>query len=172
MIIKRTLTESFRRSIDRQETEIFPIAFITLRHKSLTEPVRIVSNSENMIVAGNEYIGFEFSITILTDNDRPPRAQLEVQNVDRKIGAILLDIYDPPELELQIYSSDQFDESVIPHVAFDVDATFEYQALNLYLVDVSISGDTVSGVLKTWEYTQETYPSVFATEDRTPGLYW
>ena len=177
MNIKRELTSGFREVIDAQESADFPIIFLEIKHSQLIKPIRIVQNSVDIKlrvadVNADAYQGFYFDITILSDTDRPPSAQLKVQNVERKIGAILLDLVNPPVIDMWIYSSARFNETVIPHVPFDLIPAYEFQALNLYLVDVSIAGDFVTGTLKTWEYTQEVYPAVMATEDRFPGLFW
>lgn len=173
----REISESFREAIDTQESEVFPIVFLEIKHPSLSESVRIVQNGANIKLDAADpdsraYQGFDFDISILADSDKPPSAQLRVQNIDRQIGVVLLDISEPAIIDMRIFSSALFDESVTPHEPLAPNPVAEYTALNLYLIDVEIKNDFVTGTLKTWEYTQETYPTIFATEDRTPGLYW
>lgn len=177
MTVERTLSPEFLEAMERQETDVFPLIFLRIRHPSLQDEIRLVNNgSDIVLVAGDTgtkvYKGASFEITVLSDGERAATATLSCQNVDLVIGNALIDAYDPARIDIEIYSSALFDESTIPHPPIAPNPAWEYQALYLFLVDASIKNDSVSGTLRGWDYTQETYPGIVATEDRFPGLFW
>lgn len=171
MSIKRDIPATARTAYDEQESEVFPIVFLTIRHPTLMQPIRVVSDPEYFMLGGHEYIGFTFDITILSDTEAPPISRLSIQNVDRIIGRTVLRATDTIRMDMLIINSDQFDLTATPRVPLG-DPEYVYRARQLHLTDVD--GDTIrlSGTLRTWNYTQETWPAQRATENRTPGLYW
>lgn len=46
-----------------------------------------------------------------------------------------------------------------------------YQARYLYLTEVNGDPLSLSGRIRSWDYSQEPYPGVFATQDRCPALF-
>lgn len=174
---QRSISDDFRESIQQQESEVFPLIFVRIRHPAFSHELRFVKNGADIKLNSADstqqtYIGAEFDINVISDGENTPTAQFSAQNVDRILGQALLDTSDPARIDIEIYSSALFDETVIPHVPIDPDPQFEYQSLYLWLTDVSIMGDFVSGTLKGWDYTQENYPSLSATEEVCPGLFW
>lgn len=174
-MLYRTIPDVVRREVDRQESaETYPV-FLRISHRDLAEDIRVVSDPENYVLNGLEYTGFEFDIKLLSDGEGMPKAQLSVQNVDRKIGQTVLKVVDPVRLEIQIVAGSQFDVSVFPRVPFavlDEDVPRMYRAKQLYLTEVEGDEMTLTGTIRSWDYTQETWPAIRATESRFPGLYW
>ncbi len=171
MTIKRDIPGSFRAAIEYEQTADFPLVFLTITHSELAEPIRVVNDPENFMLDGKEHTGFDFKIELLTDNDQPPRAQLTVQAVDRRISNTLLKIVNPAQIELQVIDSGQFNLDVSPRTEI-MTAVRAYRARKLYLADVTGDKLMVSGTLRSWDYTQDTWPALRATEARFPGLYW
>lgn len=172
MTVNRTLSTTFNEAINQQESAEFALVFLDIRHPSLGDVIRVVSNSQNIDINGKLYQAFQFDIKILSDTEQTAKSQITVQNVDRVIGQALLDAVNPPVVDLTIYSSARFDESVVPHTAIDNPPQFEYQALNLFLTETTIDGNSVTGTLRSWDYMQESYPGIRATEENCPGLFW
>lgn len=171
MIIKRDIPGTFRAAVEYEATADFPLIFLTITHAELSEPIRVVSDPEIFMLDGFQHIGFEFQIELLNDNDAPPRAQLTIQTVDRRVSTILLRVADPPMIEIQVIDSGQFDLSVLPRTEI-LSAVRLYRARKLYLSDVSGDKLSVTGTLRSWDYTQDTWPALRATEARFPGLFW
>lgn len=177
MTVERTLTPAFREAMEKQETEAFPLIFLRIRHPSLVDEIRLVRNGSDVVLNASDtgelvYKGADFQVNILSDGEGSATAQLQVQNVDLEIGNALIDAFDPARIDLEIYSSALFNESVVPHPPIVPNPAYEFQALYLFLVEASIRDDFVTGTLRGWDYTQETYPGIVATEDRFPGLFW
>ena len=170
-MIDRDIPSATREQIEQQETSEIVLVFLTITHPTLREPIRVVSDPENFMLDGHEYIGFMFDITLLNDDDRPPRAKLSVQNVDRIIGQVVLEAFNPARVEIKVIAGDQFDLSVSPRTPIGEPALM-YHAHQLYLTEVEGNAQTVSGTLRSWDFTQEVWPGMRATETRMPGLYW
>ena len=136
----------------------------------LTTPIRVVNDPKDHTYGGETYTGFMFDIEILSDTDQPPRAQVSVQNVDRQIGEALRQTTDPIRCTITICPGSEFDQTVDPRTEIGT-AAVVYQATDLYLVDVEVDAMYVRGVLMLWDYSQEQWPSVMATQDRMPGLF-
>lgn len=170
--MKREVTAQTRIEIERQESEEFLPIFVTIEHKSLSVPIRIVTNTKDIVLDGNVYQGFEFNISLLTDSENMPSARLSVQNVDGKISAAILDALDPPKFEIQVVAIRHFDESVVPHTEIEPDSPREYRGRNLYLTNVSGDSSFISGTLRSWDYRQEVWPGERTNEIHFPGLYW
>lgn len=171
MTFKRNVPASVRADIEREANSDALLVFITITHPDLLEPIRVVNDPENFTLSGALHVGFEFRIELLSDNDSPPTARLTIQNVDRRIGDTLLRTVNPPRIELQIVAASEFDTTVSPRTELGTAARI-YRAQHLYLTDVSGDKLQVSGTLRSFDYTQETWPALRATEARYPGLYW
>ena len=66
----------------------------------------------------------------------------------------------------------EFDLSVAPRVPLGPSVEHIYVARHLYLTDVEGDVLQLSGTIRWWEYTQESWPALRATQNRFPGLYW
>lgn len=170
---QRYIAPTSRRELDRQESAEFYLVFLTITHRSLTTPIRVVCDPENFVLDGQEFQGFDFEIKLLTDSESAPKAQLSVQNVDRKIGDAIHSISDPARLEFQIIPGSEFDLSVFPRVELSPNSSERlYRAKQLYLTEVEGDALNLTGTIRSWDYTQETWPGIRATQQRFPGLFW
>ncbi|WP_337183859.1 DUF1833 family protein [Shinella sp.] len=171
-MIERDIPQSARRELERQESAEIFLIFLTIRHRSLPEPVRVVSDPADYMLDGNRYQGFEFEISLLSDTEEAPTARLTVQNVDRRIGEAVRDAVSPPRLDIEVIAGSQFDMTVTPRVPLDGSVERVYAARHLYLTDVDGDVLQLTGTIRLWDYTQETWPALRATQNRFPGLYW
>jgi len=171
MTIERIIPAGVERELNREESAEIYLVFLTITHDNLPEPIRVVSDPKDFTLDGETFIGFPFTISMLSDTESPPEAELEIQNVDQKIGRTLLDLIDPARLKLEIIAGSEFDLTVDPRTPIDGTMPRVYVADSLYLVDVEVDVLAVKGRLRTWDYAQEVWPGTLATKDRFPGLY-
>ncbi|MDZ4382798.1 MAG: DUF1833 family protein [Parvibaculum sp.] len=167
----RALSAPFRYSLERQETGEALIVFLTITHPALSEAIRVVSDGVDYVWNGLTYTGFPFEISLISDGDRPPSAQLSVQNVDRRIGEAVRDLASPPRLRIDVLAASDFDESATPRVSATTgEPEAEYTAASLFLANVR--GDAfLEAEITGWNYLQEVWPGIRATQNRLPGLY-
>lgn len=146
------------------------LAFLTIRHRTLPQPIRVVSDPLDFEVDGVTYIGCPFEIQLLTDEDQAPTTRIRVQNVDRRIGAAIRMVTDRATVSLEVRSTADFDLSAVPRVDA-VGASPIYGFRHFDLIDVTCNALEVSGTLMLRDYTQEPFPGKRATQSRCPGLF-
>ena len=166
----RPISASLRRWLDMQESGEAILAFLTITHADLADPITVVSDGVDYVWDGVTYIGFPFRFGLLSDEEGPPRCQIEVQNVDRKIGDALRALSSPARLRLDLVAAGEFDRASDPRVALGTPPV-EYSASHLFLVNVAVDAMMVTGDVVSWDYTQDTWPARRATQDRYPGLF-
>lgn len=169
----RVIPASVRRELERQESAETALVFLTITQRTLASPIRVVSDPRNFLLDGNEFIGFVFGITILSNDENAPFSQLEIQNVDKRISEALLLINEPPNVKIEVVSGTQFNLEDNPCTEIGGSGTAEriYSAPQLSLVDVEVNSLMISGRLVSWDYTQELWPGMLATQNRLPGLF-
>ena len=146
------------------------LAFLTLRHENLSDPIRVVSDPTDFIVDGQTFIGLPFGFELLTDEDAPPTTKLVVQNVDRRIGEAIRPAVGRIEVALEVRSLADFDLTQSPRVPLaPVPPIYAFQHFGL--VDVTVTALTVEGTVMLRDYTQSPWPGKSATQSRCPGLF-
>lgn len=164
--MSRVIAATVRQEIESPNTGVMPLFFMTFDHPDLDDPVRIVNDVIDYTYQGVSWVGFPFEATLLSDGENPPRATVSVQNVDRRIGEILLAVPSPLEVTLEILTSLDFTNGV------EIGSpTAMITASNLLLKNIRGDAMTIQGDLSVWDPTSEPYPAIRATKDRFPGLY-
>lgn len=166
----RVLSGALRRQFLLQESGEAIIAFLTISHSSLADPIRVAGDGADYLFQGETWTGFPFGFSLLTDEDGSPRCQIDVQNVDRRIGDALKALSSPARVRLDLVAASEFDQTATPRVALGT-PPIEYTARHLFLVNVSVTAATVTGDVVSWDYFQTTWPARLATQDRYPGLF-
>lgn len=174
----RVVLAEHRASLEASHGEEQPLVFITITHESLAEPIRVVNdtgqdslgNPVKWIYGGEEFVAFPLTIELLTDNDQPPRGQLSIANVDRRIGQAILDLEDAVGLEIVVILPTEFDMTVNPRTEIGT-AIPIWSADYLYLRDVEVDAIMVTGVISSVDDTQEPYPAVRTLQSLCPGVY-
>jgi len=146
------------------------LAFLTLTHSALVEPMRLVSDVLDYVVDGETYTGMPFGVTTITDTEAAPSTQLRVQNVDRRIGQAIHAMTGRAQVRLDVRTSADFDLSAIPRVAIGA-ATPIYGFRYFELVDVTVDAMEAAGRVMLREFSREPWPGVRATQELCPGLF-
>lgn len=172
MTIQRNLPQSVVTEIEKQVSEEAYLVFLTFYHQDLHDPIRVVSDPESFVLEGAEYVGFEFDINLLSDGNSPPQAKLRIANVDERIGQAVLATSSPVNLTLEIIPLSEFDLNTYPRQSINPNPLRVYRASHLRLSDVTGDLIQITGTIKSWDYSQEPWPSLKATQNRFPGLFW
>jgi hypothetical protein len=167
---RSSVSISFRQAAEARYSSEVDLGFLTISHPQLSESVRVVSDTIDYSWAGFKWIGFQFDVRLLSDDDQPPKAQLVLQNVDRIIGETVQHLTAPPRLRLQLLSSVDFDLSVRPRVPLGT-PSIVYDANHLWLTNVKVDAIEMTADIVGWDYGQRAWPGIRATQARCPGLY-
>ena len=158
-----------RESIREESAEAYLI-FLTMTHDSLSDAVRVVSNPVDCVLDGFTFTGFRFNITLVSDNEQPPFAQLQIQNVSRLMNEVILNIKTPPKFRVEVIAASEFNLTVDPHTEIAT-AGRTHLAEELTIGNVDADALSITGRLQTWDYTSEIWPGIMATQDAFPGLF-
>ena len=166
----RNISTTFRKEAEAQFSDEADLCFLTISHGTLADPIRVVWDTKDYVYSGFSWIGFPFEISILSDDDQPPKAQLTIQNIDPRIGDTLRILTTPPRLKIELLSTLDFDTSVDPRTEVG-SATVIYSADRLFLINARVDFLTVSGEIVGWDYLQRVWPGQRATQAIFPGLF-
>lgn len=167
----RQITPEIRRDLQAEASPNALLGFLTIWHRNLIEPIRVVSDPVDYVVGGLRFIGCPFEFQLLTDEDRPPQTQIRIQNVDRRIGEALRLVSDRATVQLEARSTADFDLSIMPREELPGGSSVIYGFRHFDLIDVTVTPLEVSGTLMLRDYTQEPWPGKRATQSRTPGMF-
>jgi Domain of unknown function (DUF1833). len=82
----RSYTAPARRNLLATSADEPFLVLLEITHPELTVPIRVVNDSQNIVVEGNEFIACAFRITLPDDIDQQvPEARLEVDNIGREL---------------------------------------------------------------------------------------
>lgn len=168
--MSRIDAEAQRLTLESENAPDALLAFLTIEHPALADPIRVVSDVMAYVVDGFRFEGIPFGIKQLTDNETGPRTQIVVQNLDRRIGEALRKSDVRATVRLDLRSSADFDLSVDPRT--EVASTAPIYAFQ-YFELVNVEGDVAQlvGDVEMADYSVEPWPNVRATQDRLPGLF-
>jgi hypothetical protein len=166
----RSISASFRQSVESRFQQDVDLVFITINHPLLDPPLRFVSDTIDYSWDGEDWTAFPFDIQLMSDDDSAPRAQLEIQNVDSRIGEGIRSLTTPPRLRIDLLSSADFDLTVRPRMPISVPFV-EYTADKLFLINVKIDPMVVTADIVGWDFGQRSWPGIRATKNRLPGVY-
>jgi len=170
MTIEREIPTAIRQDIEAQATPYIPLGFLTITHDNLVTPIRVVSDTMDYVYESNNYDGVLFGFSIVTDNEESPRAELRLSNVNKKLSKAIRKISGRAKMSLVVLSSRDFNLSVDPRVATGT-PDIMYQFDEFELEKISVNAGQVSGSLAIRDFSRESWPSIYATRSRLPGLY-
>lgn len=154
----RTLSNAAILSQNLQSSSEVWLVLLTISHATMSTPIRLVNNNEDVVSRGNTYIAFPFEIELPgEDPDQPPKATLRIDNVDRRVVQTLRSITSPPTITLEV---------ILASAPNTVEVSFTNMTLRSAQYDVtSISGELTFDAIYTEPVTLTMTPSRF------PGLF-
>lgn len=166
----RVIDADVRAGLEREASPDALLAFLTVTHPRLVEPIRLVSDVFDYLRDGNLFVGMPFSFILVTDEESAPKTQLTVQNVDRRIGEALRSMPDRAMVQLDVLSSADFDLSSDPRVPIGALVPI-YAIRHFQLIEVTATATEITGTLMLRDYSQEPWPGQSATQSVCPGLF-
>lgn len=173
----RSLSSDFRSELESSRSGEILVIFATITHKDLLVPIRVNSDLVDYVYQGNTVFGAAFAITLMSDTDQFPRAQVSINNIEnesiddtgRTVGEAIRSLTTSPRIDIQLFAASDFNEGN-PRTPIGT-PTIEYQALYLKLRNVKCDVNTMSADLVGNDLSTEPWPSIRSTKDRLPGLF-
>lgn len=168
--MSRVIDADAKAGLEAPESVDALLAFLTVTHPALPDPIRVVSDVMDYVVGGLTFLGLPFEFGVLTDTEGPPMTELRMQNVDARIGRALLGLNDRAKVTLEIRSSADFDLSQDPREELPGGSVL-YRFADFDLIDVTATAGDISGRVMLRDYSQEPWPGQRCTQSRMPGLF-
>jgi hypothetical protein len=157
--LARTLPPSVRAALLAQESGEAIFVLLTITHSTLSVPIRCTSDAVDTVSRGNTYQRFPFDVTLADeDGERPPRAQLNITNVDRRIVQALRAMADPPTVTIEVVAASDLDAVIVGPEEFKLE-------------DAQADAAQVTGTLVYDDWLNAPYPGDAMTPSLTPGVH-
>lgn len=157
--------------LEREASAEAILAFLTIRHPGLREPIRVVSDVFDYVYGGATYTGLVFGFAVLTDTEEQPYTQLVVQNADRRIGQALLGMNGSAQIAVDVLAASHFDLAQVPRQPVGTPVP-SYRFTQFELANVTTDAAEITGrVQLRTDYAQEPWPRIYATQNLLPALY-
>ncbi len=166
----RVIDPDIRRDLEASGSEHVLLAFVTVEHENLLEPLRVVNDVIDYTLDGQLYQGILFGFKLLPDGDQMPSTDIVIPNVDRRIGRALRPLSGRAKVSLAVYSSADFDLTQNPRIQIGSPSLI-YSFSRFDLVEVEHDEAQVSGKLILRDPSQEQWPGISATKSRLPGAW-
>lgn len=154
-----TISATMKAALFAQETDEVFLFLLTLEHEDLDPTIYLVDNTKDITSNGTVFTAFPFrAILPMNDPQQPPRATIEIDNVDRQIVTAIRSITGPPSISLEI----------IRAAAPDV---IEISLKDFVMTDVRYNKLTVTGTLSYENFLQEPYPGDDFVPSTFPGIF-
>ena len=165
----RTLTAHAVIAINSPETDKVFVALLTLTATGMASPIRLCSDptrrlSTDPLVYGltSRSVDFYFCpfdlVLPSSSEDKPPRARLAIDNIDRAIMADLRTLTSPLEVLIEVVRANNLD-------------TLEFSIPGFQLRDVTYDAQRIEGDLMLRDLARDPYPVARFTPALFPGLF-
>lgn len=157
--MSRSLSAVAIGSTNDQNTGEVWLPLLTIAHPEILDgPIRLVSDMQDIVSRGNNYVALPFEIVLPgEDPDSPAKAVLRVDNVDRRIVQALRDLTSPPLVTIEVVLASQPD-------------TVEVSYPDMTLRNATYDASYVSGELS-FDAIYVEPVSIVITPQRFPGLF-
>jgi hypothetical protein len=154
----RTLSTRALTSLMVENTDEVWLPLLTVTHPSLTSPLYVVSNNENVTSNGHTFIGLPFELILPEQSqEQLGSMQVSVPNVDGTIIALIRPLIDPPIVSLQV-------------VLAATPNTIEFELDGLIMRDVQYDAGDIHFSLRFDDLLSEPLCEI-QTPDRFPALF-
>ncbi|HEY9081347.1 DUF1833 family protein [Magnetovibrio sp.] len=167
-------TAATKAAVQRDREEVFLTCF-TVTHPELAQPLRMVSNTEDIVRNTKTYVAMPLEVGLPDDDpDRPPRVPVSIENwgegdlsrlspEDQAAFKTPMEVFDtfvdPPEVDLEVIMASAPDEP-------------EMGPIRMQFTSVEIGEAMIDGELSADDgFAQEPYPGPSFGPKETPGLH-
>ena len=153
------ITQDMVEAVFAAETAETFLVLLTMDHPDLSDPIRVVHNTEDIDSRGNTYTRFAFRPKF-PDNveGRVPTAELVIDNISLEIVREIRQLDTAPTVKLEVIR------------AADPDVV-EMSLPEFHLRNVTWNAETIRGTLSLDNVVQERFPALAFTPAHFPGLF-
>ena len=106
----RNISSAGRIAAHAEATDKVWLVLLELNANSLSAPIRIVNDNQEVVHQGWTYIGYPFEVELPPESpDRPMIARIRIDNTQRLIVDEVRTIAEPPSVTLRVILADQPD---------------------------------------------------------------
>ena len=157
--MSRAVSSLTRQALFAAETGEAFLVLLTLDHPDLAVPIRVTNDAVTTTSRGDSFVVFPFDLVLPDDQDnRPPRAKLVIDNIDRQIVQAIRSLSSAPTVLIEIIRAAAPD-------------TVEAQFVDFRLTNVSYDVQRVEGDLTIEDFTAEPFPAATFSPGWFPGLF-
>jgi hypothetical protein len=156
--MSRACSAAFLAAVFAQQTDKVPVAFVTIDHATLSQPIRVNTSGQDIVRGGNNYQAFPFELTLPGEAENMPAAKLRIDNTDRRIIQAVRGITSPASVTMALALADSPDTT---------EAEFDSFSLSNVTYDMGM----VEGDVTVEDFTSEPFPSGSMTPANFPGLF-
>lgn len=176
--MSREIAADLRTALEEPRSAEYVVVMLRIEHDTLTFPILVANDVVNYVVGDETYLGFPFKMEVIGDTGQVPRGNVQIQNVDRRIGEAIVNLTTPPRVSILMFAQSDFSDplSASPGVAEDTryelqeGTTPEYEAHHLIFGNITVDAMQVSAEITSFDMTNEPWPAIRSTADRLPGL--
>ncbi len=157
--MSRTVSASFKQAAFAQQTGDAILELVTIESGYLASPLRVVNNGADVVSNGNTFLASRFGLSLPSSgDDQPPKARLQICNVDRLIVEAIRSIPEAPTVTIEIVMASSLD-------------TVEVSLGDLTFSDITYDAGTIEGALSYEKVLEEPFPGDTFAPHAFPGLF-
>jgi len=155
----RTTSATFTQAVFAQATDEVVLELLTLEHRTLPQPIRLVRNTVDIYSRGNTYTACQFDLTWPQDKEgEPPQASLTYQNISRDLVAAVRALRTPMTATIEIVLDSSPDTVEASYSGMSVIAN----NYNVHVIDFTLSFE---------RFMQEAFPGKTFGPANFPGIF-
>lgn len=156
--MSRAVSANFWRAARMDQTSEDIHLLLTLYHKDLITPIRVISDTMPLTSNGLVYEVFPFEFVLPQEDEAVPRGKLRFQNIDRVIGQQILAVKDSIRAKV----------AVVLRSAPNVE---EFSYKYFYVLNCRGNAVQIEADLGSKNFSTLIYPNVRASKANFPGLF-
>ena len=158
--MSREVSTEFREGLYAQTTDEVFLLLVEIESTEIKEGiVRFVNNPVDIVSNGETYYASAFRCVLPDEKeDSPPRATIEIDNVDRRIGLAIRGMQDRPRFTFKIVRASAPD---------DIEIEFNEFVLDSATIDKLV----LTGTIGVSSVLNQTFPKDSYTPSLFPGMF-
>lgn len=155
----RDLSLTARQALAAAESSEVWLCLVEIEHESLTAPIRLVANTQDVVHGGDTYTAYPFRLALPEErDDQLTQVRFEIDNINRLLMVAVRSITTPAAFRLKVVLAS--DPEVVEAGPFE-----------FTLRDVQYDAFVISGVLMYEDVMNEPWPADTFTPASFPAIF-